>query len=278
MARNLGERTENDEILCKTHSAEGENRQNYLENLYGFKRKFAVVNDLNTSYFDVGQGENTLIFLHGWGSDATAFFYTVSKLCAKYRIIALDFAGFGRSDNPPSSYTVADYALDVVTLLDVLGVQKALFVGHSFGTRVAIEIAVFYPKIVQGLVIVDGAGIKPRRKPSYYLKVLAHKILKRLGKKGLKGSSDYSALSEEMKKVFVNVVNYDQKPILNRIACPCAVFWGKQDEETPRYMYECFLKNVKGAQGFLLDGGHFAFVQDRLTFSLILEAYLQEIL
>ena len=278
MARNLGERTENDEILCKTHSAEGENRQNYLENLYGFKRKFAVVNGLNTSYFDVGQGENTLIFLHGWGSDATAFFYTVSKLCAKYRIIALDFAGFGRSDNPPSSYTVADYALDVVTLLDVLGVQKAVFVGHSFGTRVAIEIAVFYPKIVQGLVIVDGAGIKPRRKPSYYLKVLAHKILKRLGKKGLKGSSDYSALSEEMKKVFVNVVNYDQKPILNRIACPCAVFWGKQDEETPRYMYECFLKNVKGAQGFLLDGGHVAFVQDRLTFSLILEAYLQEIL
>ena len=175
MARNLGERTENDEILCKTHSAEGENRQNYLENLYGFKRKFAVVNGLNTSYFDVGQGENTLIFLHGWGSDATAFFYTVSKLCAKYRIIALDFAGFGRSDNPPSSYTVADYALDVVTLLDVLGVQKAVFVGHSFGTRVAIEIAVFYPKIAQGLVIVDGAGIKPRRKPSYYLKVLAHK-------------------------------------------------------------------------------------------------------
>lgn len=278
MARNLGERTKNDEILCKTHSVEGENLQNYLENLYGFKRKFAVVNDLNISYFDVGQGENTLIFLHGWGSDATAFFYTVSKLCAKYRIIALDFAGFGQSENPKSSYTVADYAHDVVTLLDVLGIQKAVFIGHSFGTRVAIEIAVYNPQIARGLVIVDGAGIKPRRKPSYYLKVLAHKILKRLGKKGLKGSSDYNALSDDMKKVFVNIVNYDQKPILNRIVCPCAVFWGKQDEETPSYMYECFLKNIKGAQGFLLDGDHFAFVQDRVTFSLILEAYLQEII
>ena len=276
MARNLGERTENDEILCKTHSVEGENRQNYLENLYGFKRKFAVVNGLNTSYFDVGQGENTLIFLHGWGSDASAFFFVARQLCAKYRVVAIDFLGFGQSDYPPDFYGVKEYAADVASLLDVLHIKAATFVGHSFGGRVAIELAVYYPQIAKRIVLVDSAGIKPKRKPSYYFKVFAHKILKKLGKRGLKGSSDYNALCDEMKKVFVRVVNYNQKRILNKIDVPCAIFWGKDDKETPLYMYKCFLKNIDEAQGFLLNGGHFAFVEDKVTFGLILSAFLEE--
>lgn len=277
MARDLGERTENFKNICDSQKIEREKTQKNLEKTYDFERKFAVLNGKNVSFFDVGQGENALVFLHGWGSDATAFFYTISKLCAKYRIIALDFAGFGQSEKPPENYTVADYAGDVVMLLDALDVRKSVLIGHSFGARVAIELAAKRAQIVRGLVIVDGAGIKPRRKPSYYAKVFLHKILKRLGKRGLSGSSDYNALSEDMKKVFVNVVNYNQKPLLHKISCPCAVFWGKSDAETPLYMYRCFLKNIKGSQGFLLDGGHFAFVEDRIAFLLILEAFLQEL-
>ena len=41
-------------------------------------------------------------------------------------------------------------------------------------------------------------------------------------------------------------------------------------------MYKCFLKNIDGAQGFLLNGGHFAFVEDKVTFGLILSAFLEE--
>lgn len=217
-----------------------------------------------------------IVFLHGWGSDASAFFFVAKQLCAKYRVVAIDFLGFGQSDYPPDFYGVKEYAADVASLLDVLHIKAATFVGHSFGGRVAIELAVYYPQIAKRIVLVDSAGIKPKRKPSYYFKVFAHKILKKLGKRGLKGSSDYNALCDEMKKVFVRVVNYNQKRILNKIDVPCAIFWGKDDKETPLYMYKCFLKNIDGAQGFLLNGGHFAFVEDKVTFGLILSAFLEE--
>ncbi len=253
-----------------------DNAQNINRNPYGFERKFVVVNCKKLSYFSVGNGKNTLVFLHGWGSDATAFFFAMKRLCVKYRMVALDFLGFGQSDFPPDCYDVAHYANDVVKLLKILKIEKATFLGHSFGGRVAIELAAFYPQIVNRTVLIDSAGIKPKRKPSYYFKVFTHKILKKLGKSGLKGSSDYSFLSGDMKKVFVRVVNYDQKNLLERIKCPCAVFWGKSDEETPLYMYKCLLKTIDGVQGFLLDGGHFAFVEDRNAFLLILGAYLVE--
>ena len=262
--------------VIENSNAHCDNAQNINRNPYGFERKVAVVNGKKMSYFSVGNGKNTFVFLHGWGSDATAFFFAMKQLCAKYRVVALDFFGFGQSDFPPDYYDVAHYANDVAKLLERLKIENATFLGHSFGGRVAIELAVFYPQIVNRIVLIDSAGIKPRRKPSYYLKVLAHKILKKLGKSGLKGSSDYSLLSDDMKKVFVKVVNYDQKNLLEKIKCPCAVFWGKSDKETPLYMYKCFLKKIDGAQGFLLDGGHFAFVEDRYAFLLILAAYLAE--
>ena len=191
-------------------------------------------------------------------------------------MVAIDFLGFGQSDYPPDFYGVKEYAADVASLLGVLHIKAATFVGHSFGGRVAIELAVYYPQIAKRIVLVDSAGIKPKRKPSYYFKVFAHKILKKLGKRGLKGSSDYNALCDDMKKVFVRVVNYNQKCILNKIDVPCAIFWGKDDKETPLYMYKCFLKNIDGAQGFLLNGGHFTFVEDKVTFGLILSAFLEE--
>ena len=79
------------------------------------------------SYFSVGNGKNTFVFLHGWGSDATAFFFAMKQLCAKYRVVALDFFGFGQSDFPPDYYDVAHYANDVAKLLEILDIETATF-------------------------------------------------------------------------------------------------------------------------------------------------------
>lgn len=276
MARNIGADTENKFFSLENQRYSCEISAKSHRNSFGFERKFAIINNRKISYFSVGSGAKTIVFLHGWGSDASAFFFVAKQLCAKYRVVAIDFLGFGQSDYPPDFYGVKEYAADIASLLDVLHIKAATFVGHSFGGRVAIELAVYYPQIAKRIVFVDSAGIKPKRKPSYYFKVFAHKILKKLGKRGLKGSSDYNALCDEMKKVFVRVVNYNQKRILNEIDVPCAIFWGKDDKETPLYMYKCFLKNIDGAQGFLLNGGHFAFVEDKVTFGLILSAFLEE--
>ena len=144
----------------------------------------------------------------------------------------VDFYGFGKTPHPDYPLTVKDYADGVLELMDKLNIEKATLVGHSFGGRVAIYIAAKYPEKVEKLVLVDSAGIKPRRGIKYRLKILLHKILKMFGK-GLKGSKDYRALSPVMKKTFQNVVNYDETYLLSDITADTAIFWGDKDKDTP---------------------------------------------
>ena len=221
-------------------------------------------------------GENeryTVIFLHGWGGDASAFYFCAERLKGEFCCVLPDLAGFGKSAEPDSPRTVADYAADVLALADERGWEKFALVGHSFGGRVALDIAASRPERVTALALVDAAGLRPRRKPSYYLRVAAHKVLKRLVGKGLKGSSDYRSLSLVMKATFVNVVNYDQTHLLPLVSCPTAVFWGKDDRDTPPYMAKRFVRGIKDSVLFPLEGDHFAYLTDP-SFFPVLRAFL----
>ena len=237
------------------------------------KRHF-FIGERNIAYKSFGKGEN-VVFLHGWGANCDAFAREMNSLCGEYRVTAIDFAGFGDSDEP-SAHGVDDYAADLIELLDLLCIKQATFVGHSFGGRVAIFLAAYHPQYVKKLVLVDSAGVKPRRKPSYYIKVAMHKTLKKLGLNGLGGSCDYQKASDNMKKTFVKVVNYDERPILKNIGCKTAIFWGDKDKETPMYMYRHLKKHIHGADGFVLRGGHFAYLEDAYAFDMILKAFLKE--
>lgn len=221
-----------------------------------------------------GEDEKTVLYLHGWGGNASAFLFCAKALSGEMRGVCVDFAGFGESPEPERPYTVADYASETLALMDEKGIGKFAVVGHSFGGRVALEIAAAHPERVSALALVDAAGLKPRRKPSYYFRVAAHKILRGLGGKGLAGSSDYRALSPVMKATFVRVVNYDQTPLLPSVKCPTAVFWGRDDGDTPPYMAKKFVRGIRGAHLFYLEGGHFAYLTDP-TFFPVLKAFLE---
>ncbi len=213
--------------------------------------------------------------MHGWGGSASAFLF-VAKRLGGYKSIVVDFSGFGESAEPDKPYSVKDYANEIVTMLEELGESRTCIVGHSFGGRVAIEIASSRPDLVRSLVLVDSAGLKPRRKPSYYLKIYLHKALVRLGFRGLKGSKDYRVLSPVMKETFKNVVSYDQSGLLSEIHCPTAIFWGGKDKVTPPYMAKKLKKGIRGSEIFWLNGGHFAYVDDADVFISILRAFLFE--
>lgn len=228
------------------------------------------------NYKTFGKGKD-IVFLHGWGASVSAFLFVAKKFSRNYRVTVLDFAGFGESAEPTSPYTVADYANDVLSLMDSIGIEQAIFVGHSFGGRVAMELAAKHADRVRAIVLVDSAGLKPRRGMRYYLRVGIHKLLKKLGFRGLKGASDYRMLTPVMKQTFKNVVNYDQTHLLCNINCPCAIFWGKQDKDTPSYMARKLKRGIKNSELFWLDGGHFAYVDDFNKFYVILFAFLRSL-
>ncbi len=186
----------------------------------------------------------------------------------------LDFKGFGESKEPDFAYGVPEYTADILNMMDSLKIKSATLVAHSFGGRVAVEIASNQKCRVDRLVLIDSAGLKPRRGIKYHFLIYLNKIAKKLGYSGLKGSNDYRVLSPRMKQTFVKVVSYNQDDKLRKISCPTAIFWGKSDKTTPKFMAKKFKAGIKDSEIFWLNGGHFAYIEDFDKFMLVLNAFL----
>lgn len=213
------------------------------------------------------------MFLHGWGGGVVSFLSVAERLRG-INCLLFDFRGFGKSAEN-GVYTLEDYARDTLALMDEVGIKKAVLVGHSFGCRVAAYLAANHPDRVAGLVITDGAGLKPRRGLKYYYKILIYKLKKKLGldTKGA-GSEDYRSLNENMKRTFVNVVNRYTDEECARINCPALVVWGKEDKDTPLYMAKRFERLIKDSALIMLDGGHFCYLENLSVYVAILGKFI----
>ncbi|MBO7390030.1 MAG: alpha/beta hydrolase [Clostridia bacterium] len=220
----------------------------------------------------MGEGK-CLVFLHGWGGEIASFRTIADRLASRFRVILPDMYGFGRTPHPSHPLTLDDYAEGIRELLRKCGADDVVLVGHSFGGRVAMRIAAKDPDVA-GLVLIDSAGVPPRRGLCYYLKVAAYKLGKKLHLKHLpKGSADYAALSGVMKKTFINVVNESNLEDAGRITLPTLLLWGREDKDTPLYMCRKLKKAILGSEVILLDGGHFAYLSNAGLVTSLLRAF-----
>lgn len=214
------------------------------------------------------------MFLHGWGGGVLSFLPVAEKLGGTDRLL-LDFPGFGASP-ADRVRTLEDYCADVLALMDEIGIKKAVLICHSFGCRVGAYIAAHHPERVVGLVVTDGAGLRPRRGISYYLKIFLFKLKRKLGfDVSRAGSEDYRALSGVMKKTFVNVVNRYTEKECAKIACPTLIVWGKNDTDTPFYMAKRFKRLIKDGEIVVLEGGHFCYVENLGIYTEIVRKFVE---
>src|SRR5205814_400149 len=101
------------------------------------------------------------ILLHGWGCEGASLHPLATHLAQRFRTITPDLPGFGGTTPPPDDWGVPEYASWTLQLLDKLGIGRALLLGHSNGGRIAIYLAATQPAIVDRLILVDSAGIRP---------------------------------------------------------------------------------------------------------------------
>ena len=183
------------------------------------------------------------------------------RLSSLNHVVVPDLYGFGSTPHPEKPLTLEDYAEGVRNLLSRLSVKECVVVGHSFGGRVAMRLAVRDLR-VSGVILIDSAGIPPRRGIDYRARVAAYKIGRRFHLKHLpKGSSDYAALTGVMRRTFVNVVNESNEKDARSIAVPTLLLWGKEDKDTPMYMCKKLCKLIRGSECVLMNGGHFAYLE-----------------
>lgn len=102
-----------------------------------------------------GDGEPTLVLIHGWSCDRRYWRGQVSGLADRYRVVAIDLAGHGDSGTGRTAYTMSAFGADVAAVIDRLGLRGAILVGHSMGGDVAIEAALARPDAIAGVVWAD---------------------------------------------------------------------------------------------------------------------------
>ena len=257
------------------------------------------IKELDIHYEIFGEGEETLLILHGWMASIPAmapiyqYFGSHNHHLQKpRRVVVLDFPGQGgTSEKLHTAWGVPEYSEMVREFMEALELKKPDVIGHSFGGRVAIYLASTYPQIFSKIILTDSAGLTKKMSFSKMMKVLSYKI----GKKFLKifssketyeqnlnrlrkkyGSSDYAALSSDIiRETFQKVIQLDLKENLKKIQSPCLLIWGENDEDTPLYMARTMEKEIKDSGLVILkNAGHFSYLDAPNQYNIIVENFL----
>jgi len=117
------------------------------------------INGRAINYVDIGQGNQTVVFIHGLGGSWQNWLENLPRTAESCRAIALDLPGFGRSEMPADPISITRLAATVDAFCDQLGLGPVVLVGNSMGGFTAAEVAIQHPERVELLVLVDSAGI-----------------------------------------------------------------------------------------------------------------------
>ena len=247
------------------------------------------VDGLKIHYKLTGKGKDVVI-LHGWGCDIKSVEPVQNELDNYFRTISIDLPGFGQSDPPPVPWGVDEYTKQIEGVLSELNVINPIMIGHSFGGKIVICFAA--ENKVHKLILVDSAGIKPKRKLTYYGKVYLYKTMKQIIKlpifaarsegileayKKKIGSADYRNSSGVMQKTLVRVVNEDIRNRLYLIKAPTLLIWGENDSATPVSDGKLMEKIIPDAGLVILKGvGHFSYLDKLCDFIIIVKQFLKD--
>jgi pimeloyl-ACP methyl ester carboxylesterase len=244
------------------------------------------VQGLRTRYLVQGAGPPVLV-LHGWGASIEAAYPIVTGLATVASVYVLDLPGHGQSDPPPAPWGVQEYQAFVAAFMDTLGIEHPAIVGHSNGGRIAIRMAATDPERAARLVLVDSAGIRPKRTLRYYRRVGLAKLGKYaaryLGAPGERlrarivgrvASTDYAAAGE-MRPTLVRLVNSDLREYLPRISVPTLLVWGAEDTDTPVADGRMMEKLIPDAGLVVLEGaGHYSYIDQAARFARIVTHFI----
>ena len=250
-----------------------------------------TINIRGTQLFYTVEGEGMpVILMHGWGCNHSTLKSIEAQLTPGFKVYNVDFPGFGGSNEPSAVWGVEEYTSLIEEFARQEHIESPILLGHSFGGRVGILFA--SRNKVHKLILVDAAGVKPRRSLRYYYKVYSYKAIKHallffLGKKrgetalnsyrAKVGSSDYSNASPMMRAILSKVVNEDLKSVMPNIACPTLLIWGANDTATPLADAKIMEKLIPDAGLVSFDGvGHYSFLENPYQFAAVLKSFLSK--
>lgn len=236
------------------------------------------------NYLKFGSSKNCILFLHGWGADLNSFLWLKNYFEDDYMLLFVDFVGFGLSLDDSKIRFVSDYVEDIKNLISQFDFESLVIVGHSFGGRVAIKFSFLYQNLYKNfkLVLVDSAGILPRRGLKYFIDIYRYKRDVKLKASGIfvdlekYGSDDYKKLPPYKRQTFKNIVNEDLSKYAKLVRAQTLIVWGEKDKDTKLYMARKLKRLIKCSKLYIIkNAGHFSFLDNKEEFVFILDRFLK---
>jgi pimeloyl-ACP methyl ester carboxylesterase len=264
------------------------------ERLGNAESRFVELNGVTVHYTVTGSGEPVMILLHGFGAYLFSFDPVVEKLAEYGTVIAFDRPAFGFTERPildswsgPNPYT-NEFASDLtIALMDSLGVEEAILVGHSAGGAVAMLTYYRHPERVQALVMEDAAIFGGGGAPSFISALAWLPQVQRLGPllvRSIAGESGISTIYlawHDDSKVSPDIIEGYKRPLmaqdwdyalwqftaaahplnldlnLTSISVPTLVITGDDDQIIPTSQSVKLASNIPGATLVVMPGcGH----------------------
>lgn len=122
--------------------------------------KYVELHGERVAYREAGSGE-AVVLIHGMAGSSDTWQAVMPQLARRYRVIAPDLLGHGKSAKPRTDYSLGAFAAGLRDLLDERGISQATIVGHSLGGGVAMQFMYQHPAYCRRLILVSSGGLGP---------------------------------------------------------------------------------------------------------------------
>lgn len=226
--------------------------------------------DISLYYQEKGNKE-PFILLHGNGEEGSYFKNQIDYFCDRYRVIALDTRGHGKSPRGTAPFTIEQFSCDLYDFMEKMEIPSAILLGFSDGANIAMKFAIKYPDKVKALIL-NGGNLNPGGvKRSVQIPIeIGYRIANRFASK-----SPDAKRNAEMLGLMVNEPNIEPRE-LSKITAPTLVICGSSDmikESHTRQIAQC----IPNAKLSIIEGDHFIANKRHAAFNREVDDFLRTI-
>ncbi|MEM3577479.1 MAG: alpha/beta fold hydrolase [Candidatus Bathyarchaeia archaeon] len=247
------------------------------------------INGIKINYVFEGTGFETIAFIHGLGESLESWRNQINFFSKKFKVVALDLRGHGKSSIPKKRIEIGDFAEDVKGLLDHLGIKKAHFCGLSMGALVLFEMYKRYPDYFLSMILVASRHKFPPAQTAV-LEGMSMEIIGAEVATFALAANAPEQLKEEVAKMIAGTKKdvyiqsaeatsmLDYSELLPKIKVPTLIIVGDLDIVTPVSSAETINKSIKGSILQIIPSvGHLPNREAPEKFNNLLEEFLQKI-
>ncbi len=223
--------------------------------------------DINHYYIKKGTGF-PLILLHGNGEDCGYFVHQMEPFAKHFRVIAIDTRGHGQTPRGEASFSIRQFAEDLLDFMNLHQIEKAHILGFSDGGNIAMVFALMHPERVEKLILnganLNASGVK--RKVQIPIEI-GYRIAKLFATK-----SPAARKNAEMLGLMVNDPNVKAEE-LSCIQNPTLVIAGEKDMIKDSHT-RLIAKSIPEAMLSIIPGNHFIANKNPDTFNEVVLRFL----